>query len=441
MDYRILTPLVRGVGPTSQNRITPAAAQESAAGGLLRFATVEDMVKTLRPDQPVHCLHPEELARNADMFVQHFRGTTLFAVKANPDPYVLRLLYSRGIHHFDTASLTEIKLARGLFPDAHLAFMHPVKSREAIRAAYFEYGVRDFAVDCFEELHKILEETNAAVDLGIHVRLKLSKGSAKLELSSKFGATPDVAASLLQSADKVASRVGLCFHVGSQSMEANSFAEAIEVAGQVVRASGIALDVLDVGGGFPAFYPGMETAPLTDYFEVIHKAVAGLGLPKACQIWGEPGRAMVASGGTLVARVELRKGDALYLNDGTYGSLFDAGWLKWVYPVRLIRPGRRARKSDVALQPYRFYGPTCDSIDAMPGPFMLPADMCEGDWIAISQLGAYGASIQTRFNGFYSDQQVLIGGDPLGVSVANRRRKVRISASAPDSTASETREQ
>ncbi|MER2520203.1 MAG: type III PLP-dependent enzyme [Bdellovibrionales bacterium] len=436
-----MTSLVRGVEPTTQDRVMPASVRDSVAGGLLRFATVEDMVKTLRPDQPVHCLHPEELARNADTFLQHFQGTTLFAVKSNPDPYILRLVYSRGVRHFDTASLAEIKLARGLFADAHLAFMHPIKSREAIRAAYFEYGVRDFAVDCFEELHKILEETNAAVDLGIHVRLTLPKGSAKLDLSTKFGATPDVAASLLQSADKVAHRVGLCFHVGSQSMDPQSYVEAIAVAGHVVRNSGVALDVFDVGGGFPASYPGMETVPLTDYFVVIREAVKGLGLPAACQVWCEPGRAMVASGGTLVARVELRKGDALYLNDGTYGSLFDAGWLKWTYPVRMIRPGLRARKSGMALLPYRFYGPTCDSLDAMPGPFMLPSDICEGDWIAIGQMGAYGASIQSHFNGFYSDQQALIGVDPLNLSVMNRRRRVRMSTSASDSTASETREQ
>ena len=372
---------------------------------LPRFASVADMVKELRPCEPVHCLDPEALAQNAALFVDHFPGTTLYAVKVNPEPAVLSRLYAAGVRHFDVASRAEAKLVHDLFPDAHMAFMHPVKSREAIRAAYFDYGVRDFSVDTFEELHKICEETKAATDLGIHIRLCMPRGSALLDLSTKFGATFDDAVSLLRDADKVAHRVGVCFHVGSQTMEPESFAWAIKYAGEIVQASGVSLDVMDVGGGFPAFYPGMDAPPMLTFFDTIRTAVAALNLPSTCQVWGEPGRALVANAGTVVVRVELRKGNSLYINDGTFGSLFDAGCLNWRYPVQLVHPTRKIGKE---MASFRFYGPTCTGEDVMEGPFMLPSDICEGDWIAISQMGAYGMSMQTKFNGFYSDQLVEI---------------------------------
>jgi ornithine decarboxylase len=382
--------------------------EDNAIVSMPRYASVEDMVKDMKPAAPLHCLHPEALHEAAHLFLDHFAGITHYAVKVNPDPYVLRHLWNAGVRHFDVASLQEVSLVAGLFPSAKMAFMHPVKSREAIRGAYFQYGVRDFAIDTFEELHKILEETEAATDLGIHVRLNVGAGTAKLELSSKFGATPDEAVSLLHDADKVAHRVGICFHVGSQTMESGSFAAAVKLAGEIADKANVELDVLDVGGGFPAFYPGMEHQPMMDFFAAIDKAVSAINLPVSCQIWAEPGRALVASSATLVVRVEMRKGDMLYINDGAYGSLFDARWMNWTYPTRLIRGARKAKKPSKTIKAFGFYGPTCDTLDVMQGPFMLPDDVCEGDWIAIAQHGAYGAAIQTRFNGFRCDEQVEI---------------------------------
>ncbi len=411
----------------SYNDALPLAGSQAEAGlgiesqetALARYATVEDMVKNVRPAQPVHCLHPENLDANAALFLKNFPGKAFYAVKVNPDPYVLQRLYAAGVRHFDVASLAEVQLVRRLFPEARTAFMHPVKSRESISMAYFDYGIRDFSVDTFEELHKILEETKAATDLAIHVRLATPKTNAAFNLSEKFGAQPDDAVSLLRDAEKVAHKVGLCFHVGSQTSEPESYAHAIQLAGEVIRKSGVALDVLDVGGGFPASYPGMETPPVLEYFDVIKRELAKLKLPKTCEVWSEPGRAIVASAGTLVVRVELRRGGDLYINDGTYGSLFDAGWMKWLYPVQIIRRGRRNGKGSKNLQPFRFYGPSCDSVDVMNGPFMLPEDICEGDWIAISQMGAYGHAMQTRFNGFYSDHRVEI--NPTAPPVTRRR--------------------
>jgi ornithine decarboxylase len=386
-------------------------ATEHANSGLARFASIEDMVKAHRPCEPVYCLHPEKLTEAANLFLSYFPGRSLYAVKTNPDVHVLRGLYAAGIRSFDTASLGEIKLIHGLFPDAFMAYMHPVKSREAIRCAYFDYGVRAFSIDSFEEMHKILEETRVAADLTIIVRLAMPRGSATYDLSGKFGASPELAAQLLANADKVAHAVGLSFHVGSQTQDPTSYAEAIRLAGDVVRQSGVALDVFDVGGGYPAAYSNDDVVRLTEFFDVIRDEVKQLELSVNCQVWGEPGRAMVAAAETLVVRVELRKDNVLYINDGGYGGLFDACFMNWTYPVNLIRQTRKGRKADKALVPYSFFGPTCDSIDFMKGPFMLPTDVCEGDWISISQMGAYGRSMQSRFNGFYSDHLVVI--DPL----------------------------
>lgn len=421
---RIVKPPPDAVRDTTLTQIPAAPALDltmvDANGArLARYASLEDMVRAERPCQPVYCLHPEKLTEAADAFLKHFPGRSLYAVKTNPDPNVLRGLYAAGIRGFDVASLGEMKLVHGLFPDAFMAYMHPVKSRESIRAAYFDYGVRAFAIDTFEEMHKILEETKAAVDLTIIVRLAMPKGSASLDLTGKFGAAPDYAVSLLRDADKVAHAVGVSFHVGSQTHDPQSFANAIRMAGKIVADAGVTLDIFDVGGGFPAFYPNEEIPALTTFFDVVRTETAALKLPKACQIWGEPGRAMVASAETLVVRVELRKDNALYINDGSYGSLFDACHMKWLYPVGLIRQNVKGRKSAKPLAPYVFFGPTCDSIDMMPGPFMLPVDVCEGDWIVISQMGAYGRSMQTRFNGFYSDHQVVI--DPTAPAVRVKR--------------------
>lgn len=408
MDYNEVMPLSHSTLLANEPSSSTFPSYDS---GLQCFANVDDVVKTLRPALPVQCMHPEKIVEAARTFIDHFQGHSLYAVKANPDPYILRHLYAAGIRHFDVASLGEVQLVRGMFPTAHLAFMNPVKSREAIQAAYFDYGVRDFVIDTFEELHKILEETKVASDLTIIVRLAMPKGTAACQLSGKFGCLPETAVSLLRDADKVAHKVGLSFHVGSQTLEPSSYAAAIQKAGQIIKESGVSLDVFDVGGGFPVPYLGMEIPPLTSYFEVIKNEVARLKLPKSCQIWSEPGRALSATSSTLIVRVELRKGDVLYINDGSYGNLFEVFSMNWKNTVQLIRPTRKNRKAaSKSIIPFQFYGPTCDSIDHMQGPFLLPEDACEGDWIAIQGMGAYGAASQTRFNGFHSDIQVEISG-------------------------------
>ncbi|MFC7333218.1 type III PLP-dependent enzyme [Rhodocista pekingensis] len=375
---------------------------------------VDSTVAALRPAEPLHCLRPAVLKATARRFVDAFAeavgGDVLYAVKCNPDPAVLRALWKGGVRHFDCASPAEVRVVRSMFPEAVIHYMHPVKNRAAIRVAYRELGVRDFALDSVEELEKLREETGDARDLGLIVRLALPKGNATYDLSGKFGAAPDAAADLLRRARALSPRIGVCFHVGSQCLTPESYGDALRLAGGVIRASGVPVDVVDVGGGFPVSYPDMTPPPLDAYMEAIRAGIAGLGLPPGTRVWCEPGRALVAAGSSVVVQVERRRGDELFVNDGVYGSLSDAGVPAFRFPCRLVRP---EGTGTAPLMPFSFWGPTCDSADRMKGPFLLPADVREGDWIEIGQLGAYGATLRTEFNGFDQARLVEVADCPL----------------------------
>ncbi|HLO79055.1 MAG TPA: type III PLP-dependent enzyme, partial [Magnetospirillum sp.] len=334
-----------------------------------------------------------------------FPGQVLYAVKCNPEPAILRALWAGGVRHFDCASAGEVRLVRHLLPEARIHFMHPIKSRAAIREAWEWHGVRDFVLDSTAELSKILEETSGTfADLGLVVRLALPKGGAVYDLSGKFGAEAAEAVRLLRLCRAVADRVGLCFHVGSQCLDPSAWERALAMVGRVVAEAGVDLDMLDVGGGFPVSYPDVTPPPLEEFIAAIKRGVERLRLPAFTELWCEPGRALVAPAASVVVRVEARRDNALYINDGIYGSLSDAGVPAFRFPCRLIRAGEPAPANE--LVPFSFFGPTCDSADRMKGPFMLPADVREGDWIEIGQLGAYGACLRTAFNGF--DQAVMV---------------------------------
>lgn len=372
---------------------------------------VDEVVATERPDEPLHCLRPDVITTTASTFVDAFPGPVLYAVKCNPEPRVLRALWAGGVRHFDCASPAEVALVRQMFPDASIHYMHPVKARSAIRLAWSHEGVRDFVFDSEDELAKILDETGggASDDRGLIVRLAVRNVGA-YDLSGKFGATPDAAARLLAAARPHAARLGLSFHVGSQCLEPSAYVCAMARAADVIAASGVRVDVLDVGGGFPVSYPGITPPPLQAYTTAIAAARARLGLDDVT-LWAEPGRALAAAGTSVVVQIQHRRGDALYINDGVYGSLSDAGTPRFTFPCRLIRG--RAASGEQTLQPFRLFGPTCDSIDRMDGPFLLPADAREGDWIEIGQLGAYGAALRTAFNGFDRARLVDVCDAPL----------------------------
>ena len=428
------------------------------------FRSVDDVAKRLKPEAPVQCVFPESVRAQAKRFIAQFPGEVLYAVKCNPGAEFLRHMYAAGIRQFDVASLDEVRLVKGLFPQSgkaggvDLHFMHPVKSRDAIRAAY-KLGVRTFALDSVGELMKILEETKSAKDLKLFVRLAVSGNAAAYDLSGKFGAAPSAAADLLRHARKVAHKLGICFHVGSQCMDPAAYRAAIGRAGEVIGKAKVKVDVLDVGGGFPATYPNMTPPPLEDYMSTIIEAAQPLiaegGVAAGAALWCEPGRAMVAAGAAMLVRVMLRKGRRLFINDGTYGSLFDAGALNWRFPVRLVRPlGRIGKNSSTPntrlpsekLVPFVFYGPTCDNMDKMKGPFLLPEDTQEGDWIEIGMLGAYGSAMQTRFNGFHSSVAATVWPEAMPGFAVDRPRKLAalrevprpVSRQAPLSLAAES---
>ncbi|MBI0432274.1 type III PLP-dependent enzyme [Roseomonas sp. KE0001] len=379
---------------TAVSPVRPATRVSLAA-----LPSVDALVAIERPAEPMLCLRPAALSRGATEFVTGFPGTVLYAVKCNPEPLLLQALWDGGVWHFDCASAAEVALVRGMFPKAAIHFMHPVKSRPAIREAWTRQGVRDFVLDDASELAKILEETGAgaAEGLGLVVRIAPPPGGGALyDLSGKFGATLEAAVGLLRAARPHAARLGISFHVGSQCMDPLAYRRALALAGQAIRLAGVAIDVVDVGGGFPVAYPEIEPLPLGAYFAEIEAGFEALGLPGA-ELWCEPGRALAAGGGSVVVQVQMRRGDTLYVNDGVYGTLSDAGAPGFRFPSRLIRPEGGAATAE---RGFSLFGPTCDSADFMRGPFLLPEDVREGDWIEIGQLGAYGACLRTGFNGF-----------------------------------------
>jgi len=367
------------------------------------------LAAALRPDQPVTLIRPHAASRAARFFVEKFPGRSMYAVKANPSPDLLKVLWESGITHFDVASIAEVRLVSETVPGATLCFMHPVKAPEAIREAYFDHGVRVFSLDSIEELEKIVAATEAAQDLTLCVRLRVSSDHSKLSLASKFGAGPGETKQLLIAARQAADALGICFHVGSQAMSPDAYSQAMERVRMAIVEAGVTVDVIDVGGGFPSSYPGMEPPPLERYFATIHRAFESLPISYSAELWAEPGRALCAEYSSLIVRVERRRGAELYINDGAYGALFDAAHIGWRFPVRLLRePDSRAKDVE-----FSFYGPTCDDLDRMAGPFLLPADMRAGDYIEIGMLGAYGSAMRTAFNGFGSGMTAVVEDEPM----------------------------
>ena len=367
------------------------------------------LASSLKPVQPVTLIRPHAAARAARFFVEKFPGRSIYAVKANPSPDLLQILWANGITHFDVASIAEVRLVAATVPGATLCFMHPVKAEEAIREAYFDHGVRTFSLDTMEELEKIVRATRGATDLTLCVRLRVSSEHSKLSLAAKFGAEPHEVRELLIATRQVADALGICFHVGSQAMTPAAYAQAMERVRAAIVSAGVTVDVVDVGGGFPSRYPGMEPPPLEAYFAVIHRAFEDLPVSYSSELWCEPGRALCAEYSSLIVRVEKRRGEELYINDGAYGALFDAAHVGWRFPVELLRePESNAR--DMA---FSFYGPTCDDLDHMAGPFMLPADVRAGDYLEIGMLGAYGCAMRTGFNGFGAVETIAVTDEPM----------------------------
>jgi len=375
-----------------------------------KFKTVDELINQLKPEQPIYCIRKKSIQLASTYFSNKFPGKVLYAVKTNPHPKVLKTIVESGIENFDIASIQEIRDIRAINPNAKCSYMHTVKSRESIKEAYFNYNVKAFSLDTKDELIKIIETTNHAKDLELFVRVAVSNEHAEIDLSTKFGASISEATGLLRLTKQYAKKIGLSFHVGSQCMHPISYTKGIADIGNIIKKTKIIPDYINIGGGFPAIYPDLVPQSLDNYFEEIKKGLSNLKLEKLPEILCEPGRALVAESGSTIVRVNLRKKQKLYINDGTYGTLFDAGTPNMVYPSRLVKNGKIISKK---LTAFDFYGPTCDSMDYMKGPFLLPNNIKENDYIELGQLGAYGLTFRTQFNGFYSDEIYEVEDEPI----------------------------
>jgi|TARA_B100001741_G_scaffold250281_1_gene211953 ornithine decarboxylase len=375
-----------------------------------KFKSVDELISQLQPDKPVYCIRKKSIQIASKFFQDEFPGKILYAVKTNPNKEILKTIIKSGIKHFDVASIEEIKTIKQLDPNLHCSYMHTVKSRENIREAYFNYNIKDFSLDTKEELIKILESTKNAKDLNLFIRVAVSNEHAEIDLSKKFGAISTEAIGLLRLAKAHSKKIGLSFHVGSQCMHPISYSKGIIEIGNIIKKTKIIPDYINVGGGFPTIYPDLVPQSMKSYFKEIKNSLKKLKLEKMPEILCEPGRAIVAESGSTIVKVNLRKKQKLYINDGTYGTLFDGGVPNIVFPSKLITNGRIISKKFTSFD---FYGPTCDSLDYMKGPFLLPNNVKENDYIELGQLGAYGLTFRTQFNGFFSDEIYEVEDSPI----------------------------
>jgi ornithine decarboxylase len=354
-------------------------------------------------------LRPHAARRAANWFLANFPGRVLYAAKANDAPQIIDALVDAGIRAFDVASLVEIERLAGV-KDAELYFMNPIKSRGAIARAYQDFGVRSFAFDSDEELDKIVAETGGAQDLTLFLRVACPNTHSLIPLEGKFGVSSEDAPALLLRSRQIASRLGITFHVGSQAVVPAAFGEALRQIGQLIVTSGVLVDAVDIGGGFPSRYPHSDPPELSSFMEEIVGAADELAVKHSCELLCEPGRALVAEAESVIVRVDARRGNALYVNDGAFGTLFDAAYSGFRFPARLVATARRKTKP---VTEFTLYGPTCDSSDYLPGPFILPACVGEGDYIEIGQIGAYGRVLANHFNGYGQYDEVVLTDEPM----------------------------
>lgn len=382
------------------------------------FQTGREAALKLRPDHPVYCFRPSVLAADAHAFLDAFPGKTAYAVKTNGEPFVLDTVAKAGVAAFDVASPAEFEAVRSIAPASEQLYMHPIKAQSDIRLALETYGIRTLALDHpdeFEKIHRMVQAFDIAPgEVALWVRLQ-TKGHAAYELSKKFGAAPREAVELMQRVDRAGYGVGLCFHVGSQVEDVETYDAALKIAAQVRAQAKVPLVGLDIGGGFPAPYgrdPRGAQKPVPDPVSLIAdiaRDVKAHGFDDVPLV-AEPGRVIVARCLSVIVRVMLRDGKRIYINDGIWGSLSDSWTGKITLPARLIPdPARKRRAGNPhVLDDFRVCGVTCDSVDILSRPFWLPQTVDTGDFIEIGHIGAYSLSLRTRFNGFYPDAFVEV---------------------------------
>jgi len=359
-----------------------------------------------------YTFNPQRLARAAAAFVEQFPGKVLYAVKANPLPEVIRTVRAQGVHGFDIASMAEADAVAAAAPGARCWFMNPSKSRRDIEHARRGFGIDDFVVDCQQELDKLIDvlPTNDPA-IRVFVRFQLSGSDAVYELQSKFGASSELTARLI---DDIGTRTrwaaGLAFHPGSQTMTVDPYLNALRMAEGLIKGSRTKISAVDIGGGFPGLYANLP--PLTPWpmLAGIAAFVQASEVLRDVELLCEPGRAMTHDCMSLFARVILRKDTALHCGAGIFNGLLPAQQFLQL-PVRAWRDG--AVIGGEATEGFTVYGPTCDSADRLAFPHPLPPQIQEGDWVEFQSVGAYSESVRCAFNGFSVDHRIQVSDEEL----------------------------
>ena len=354
------------------------------------------------PDLPILFFNPLELKNQLDVFRKGFPGLVTYAVKANDAPEVIENLSMAGLRTFDVASPVEIMRVRGLCPDATLHYNNPVRSICEIQTG-IQAGVASWSVDCMSELEKLIQ--NGVVG-EIAVRLHLDMGGSAYNFGEKFGACPEDAVALLRRVADAGYQAAMTFHVGTQCTDYSAWDRYISVSRDIALRANVSLTRLNLGGGFPAHRH--STAPdLTSVFGQISKAVERTFCANTPLLVCEPGRALVSECYQLLVRVKGRKiGNILYLNDGIYGAMAEWRDIGPIKRLDVMRPSGMTITSP--LTDFTIFGPTCDSLDRLPGSVALPRTIQDGDYILISGMGAYSSATCTPFNGYGAIERVTI---------------------------------
>lgn len=368
------------------------------------WADPVDHLRRHTPDHPVIFACPAALQAGARRFLDHFPGLVTYAVKANSDPVVLDNLAAAGVAAFDVASPLEMALVRAAAPNAVLHYNNPVRSRHEIAQA-LRFGVASWSVDSGSELAKLAGVLPKGAEVA--VRFKLPVAGATYDFGAKFGADPDQAVTLLQEVAALGLTPAMTFHPGTQCTDPAAWGAYIAEAAQISRVAGVPLARLNVGGGFPSHRLGPTAPRLEAIFDAIAAATRRAFGPVPPALVCEPGRAVVAEGSTLAARVKaIRDGAHVFLNDGIYGGLAEAPVMGNTDRLQVLAPDGTPRRGKPLLRDV--FGPTCDSLDHLPGPLALPSDMAEDDYILFHGLGAYSTATVTRFNGYGDLERALV---------------------------------
>jgi ornithine decarboxylase len=354
---------------------------------------------------PLFVVDHDELRRNYATFKKYLpRVQAYYAVKANPDPAIVKTLFAAGAS-FDVASMPEFRIVHEFIKDMpdkqrqdwiwdKIIYANPIKANETLQELNPYKPLVTY--DNYEEIRKVKKHAPQA---GLALRLKVTNTGAMVELSSKFGAAPGEAVDLILAADKAGLTVeGLSFHVGSQTTNFGNYVAAINLAANIFKEAKdrgyTKMNLLDIGGGFPAPYDA-SVKPFRELASIINRELNRL-FPKNIQILAEPGRFLCATAATAVSKIigkAVRDGKlCYYIDDGVYHTFSGVIFDHCHYHLKSFKRG--------PTQICSVFGPTCDALDVVSMAEELPGDLQLGDLLYSEQIGAYSHASSTWFNGF-----------------------------------------